>query len=251
MFKMVFILLVLPAISNAQLNTTDTLDWQFKLSFDGSLLDGNVARFLLTNRLELAYAQPAWGISTNSNYQYGTTRHIKTENDFVSYNFLYVTPLRKWYPYLMTVIETNYRRKIQFRFQVGPGVSYTVVSKKNNLTRLSLTGTYERTRFTESKFEVITDTMSNIIGLLRQTIRLYGRHRLFDNKIKLIYEFWWQQSMANHRNYRFHTEETVELVLSKIFSFRTGIRYSNENVRLKELKPYDIFWTFGFTFHNF
>lgn len=119
--------------ANAQLNSNDTLGWQIKLSASCSLLDGNVARFLLVNRLEASYVDRSWGMSIRNDYQYGTTRYNITENDFISYNFLYVTPLKKVYPYLMGIVETNYRRKIQFRYQLGAGVSYMVALKGSNL----------------------------------------------------------------------------------------------------------------------
>lgn len=237
--------------ANAQLNRKDTLDWQIKLSAGGSLLEGNVARFLVMNRLEVAYANPSWGISTRNDYQYGTSKHTKTENDFVSCNFLYATPLKKIYPYLMGIVETNYRRKIKFRYQLGPGVSYTIASKENNLIRLSITGTYEYTRFGGTKFENVSDTSNNIINVWRITGRLFGRQRVFENKLKLSYEFWWQQSVSDWRNYRFYNEDILEVPLNKKFSFRTGFRYSYENVRLKGLKPYDLFWTFGLSVSNF
>ena len=237
--------------ANSQLNNNDTLNWQIKLSASGSLLDGNVSRFLLVNRLEVAYAQPSWGMSTRNDYQYGTTRHIKTENDFVSYNFLYATPLKKLYPYVMGLVETNFRRKIRFRYQIGPGVSYNLSAKGNNLIRVAVNSTYEHTRFGGTKFENVPDSLSNIINVWRVTGRLFVRQHVFENKLRLICEFWWQQSVSDNRNYRFYNEEILELPLNKNFSFRTGLRYTYETVRLKGLKPYDLFWTFGLTLSNY
>ncbi len=236
---------------NAQLNKKDTVDWQIKLSASGSLLDGNVARLLLVNRLEIAHAQPAWGLSTRSDYQYGTTRRVTTENDFVSYNFFYLHPLHKIYPYLMAIVETNYRRKIEFRYQVGPGSSYTAWSKRNNLLRLSITGTYEHSRFGETKFKYIADTLSNTITVWRITGRIFCRQKLFEDKLNLLYEFWWQQSITDYHNYRLYNEAVFEVPLCKEFSFRTGFRYTYENVRLEKLKPFDLFWTFGLTVSSF
>jgi Protein of unknown function, DUF481 len=244
-------LCVLCLKANAQLNRIDTLDWQIKLSASGSLLDGNVSRFILVNRLEVAYARPVWGMNSRNDYQYGTARHNKTENDFVSYNFFYASPLKKLYPYLMEIVETNYRRKIRVRDQFGPGISYTVSANENNLVRLSITGTYEHTRFGGTKFENVSDTLSNIISVWRITGRLFGRQQVFENKLRLSYEFWWQQSVTDYHNYRFYNEEILEVPLNKKLSFRTNFRYTYENVRLKGLKPYDLFWTFGLALSNF
>jgi hypothetical protein len=236
---------------NAQLNRGDTLDWQIKFTVNGSLLAGNVSRFILMNKLELAFAQPLWGMSSRNEYQFGTAARRKTENDFISYNFLYLYPLRKVYPYMMALVETNYRKRIRFRYQLGPGVSYSLLAEKNSLVRLSMTGTYEHTRFDGTQFSNLRDTQSNIIKVCRITGRLFTRHHLFEGRMKIIAEFWWQQSVSDARNHRFYNEEVVEFPVSEHISFRTGFRYTYENVRLKELKPHDLFWTFGFSISNF
>ncbi|NIJ52634.1 DUF481 domain-containing protein [Dyadobacter arcticus] len=237
--------------TSAQLNRKDTLAWQSKLSATGSFLDGNVARLSLVNRLEVAYADELWGMSSRNDYQYGTTKHVKTEDDFISYNFGYFKPQKKIYPYLMGIAETNYRRKIKLRYQLGPGISYTIPSKKGILARLSATGTYEYTRFGGTKFENLSDTLSKIITTARITGRLFGMQRIFENKMRLSYEFWWQQSVEDDRNFRIYNEEILEIPFNKNVSFRTGFRYSYENIRIRGLKPYDLFWTFGLTIGNF
>jgi hypothetical protein len=239
----------LPA--RAQLNRNDTIPWQVKLTASGSMLDGNVSRLLLMNRLEVAYADPLWGMSSRDDYQYGTTKHVKTEDDFVSCNFIYLRPQKKVYPFLMGIVETNYRRKIGFRYQLGPGVSYTISSRKNSLVRVSLTGTYEHTRFGGTRFENLSDTLLNTIDVGRLTVRLYGMQRLFDDKLRFTCEFWLQQSVSDRCNYRIYNEEIFEVPFNKNLSFRTALRYSYENIRIQGLKPNDLFWTFGLTLSNF
>jgi Protein of unknown function, DUF481 len=250
--KICILLLSIPIIkAHAQLNRNDTLNWQVKFSASSSLLDGNVARFLLLNSFEIAYAKPNFGMTSRNDYQYGTTRHIKSENDFVSRNFFYVNPLRKIRPYLMVTTETNYRRKIEFRYQVGLGISIKIAEKNNNLFRMAFGTTYERTRFGGMNFEKLNDTLSNILTAWRATGRVYGKQQVFKSKLKLTYEFWWQQSINDIDDYRFHNEDALEIPLSKIFNFRTSFRYSYENIRIKGLKPYDLFWTFGLSVSNF
>ena len=136
----------------AQLNESDSIHWQVKFNSTASVLDGNVARTLLLNRIEVAHANKNWGVSTRNDYQYGLTRYVLTENDIISYNFFYLKPLNKIYPYFMGLVETNLRRKIDFRYQVGPGVSWNVINKKTSMLKLSATGTYENTRYLVKKF---------------------------------------------------------------------------------------------------
>ena len=234
----------------AQLNRRDTLKWQTKLAASGSFLDGNVSRSLFVARLELAYADTTTGFSTRIDYQYGRTKHSKTENDHVSYNFIYLHPLATFYPYMLTITETNYRRQIDFRYQVGPGFSYTVPFNQHRILRLSLTGTYEFTRFATTKFTYIIDTLSHKVKVWRLTTRLFGKQSLAARKMTASCEFWWQQSITDRYNYRFYNEEVLEIPLNPRFSFRTAFRFTYENVRVRKLKPYDLFWTFGFSITN-
>jgi hypothetical protein len=235
----------------AQLNESDSLHLQIKFTSTGSLLDGNVSRMVFLNKLEVARANEKSGFSTRNDYQYGTTRKILTENDFLSYNFLYLHPLAKIYPYWMALIETNYRRNIFFRYQTGPGVTWNAVRQKDNLLKISLTGTYENTRYGGTTFDDERYNGLQVIETWRITGRIFGKHKIFKEKLRLSYEFWWQQSVQDANNYRFHTEESLELPVSKHFSFRTGFRYSYENIELAGLKPFDLFWTYGIAIANF
>lgn len=234
----------------SQLNESDSIQWQVKFNATASVLDGNVARTLLLNRLEVTRANARFGLSTRNDYQYGRTRYKLTENDFISSNFVYLKPLSKVYPYVMALVETNLRRKINFRYQVGPGVSWNVINQKTDLLKLSLTGTYENTRYGGSIFEDEEYNGSDVIETWRATGRVFGRH-ILKNKIRISYEFWWQQSLDEHNNYRYHTEEAIEFPIAKHVAFRTAFRYSYENIELIGLKPFDLYWTYGFTVSNF
>lgn len=236
--------------SFSQLNESDSIKWQIKFNAAGSILDGNVARTLLLNRLELAKVNRKFGVSTRNDYQYGSTRYVLTENDVISYNFIYLKPLSKVYPYLMALVETNYRRKIDFRYQVGPGVSWNVIRTKASAVKLSATATYEHTRYGGTLFDDARYNGSTVIETWRATCRVFGKH-VVDKRMRISYEFWWQQSLSESFNYRYHTEEALEFPISKRISLRTAFRYSFENVELVGLKPFDLFWTYGFTIANF
>jgi Protein of unknown function, DUF481 len=234
----------------AQLNESDSIPWQIKFNTTGSVLDGNVARTVLLNRFEVAHANKNWGISTRNDYQYGRTRYILTESDMISYNFFYLKPLSKVYPYAMALIETNLRRKIDLRYQFGPGVTWNAIHTKLSTVKLSVTGTYEHTTYRGVIFDDEMYNGSNTIETWRMTGRIFGKH-ILKNKVRISYEFWWQQSLNESINYRFHTEEAIEFPLAKHIAFRTAFRYSHENIELVGLKPYDLFWTYGFTITNF
>ncbi len=235
----------------AQLNKLDSTRLIIKLSSSGSLLEGNVSRFLLVNRMDMNYANTSWAFSNRTDYQYGQRNHELSENDIVIYNFFYYKPVKKVYSFLMTIVETNYRRKIQLRYQAGPGISWTAIKHPDHLFRVSLTATWEKTSYRRPAFENLSDTSSRKLTTLRIIPRLYGIHTLFKNRIHLIYECWWQQSTSSTRNYRFFLEQGLEIPLLKHIDLKTTLRYTYENVRIKNLKPYDLFWVFGITIKNY
>lgn len=246
-YLLLLLILVSEANSFAQLNESDSVFWQLKVSSTGTVLDGNIARTLILNRLEVINANEHWGVSTKNDYQYGRTFHKLTENDFISYNFLYLRPFAQVYPYLMGLVETNLRRKIDFRYQIGPGISWNVINKKQTNLKLSFTGTFESTAFAGNVFEESFYSGCSSIDTWRLTGRIFGKH-LFSDKIRVSYEFWFQQSLDKSVNYRYHTEETLEIPLTSRLAFRTALRYSYENIQLEGLKPYDLLWTFGLSY---
>lgn len=246
--------LVLPlsgGAAQAQLNESDSLRFQVRFTSAGSLLEGNVARLLLLNKLELARANETWGFSSRNDYQYGTTFHRRTENDVLSFNYLYYRPLARVYPYLMVLAETNWRRRIDFRYQVGPGLTWNVLARKEHILKLSATVSYERTLYRDTTYEDERYNGSRTIETMRLTGRLYGRHKLADDKLRVHYEFWFQQSLAYRPNYRYFSEASLELPLSKKVAFRLGARYTYEHIELLGLKPYDLYATYGITLTNF
>lgn len=237
--------------SKGQLNKLDSTAFTARLACSGSLLEGNVSRLLLVNRLDLNYAGQQWGYSNRTDYQYGEKNRSLSENDLVAYNFFYYQPAKKIYPFIMTIVETNYRRKILFRYQAGPGITYTLVKKPISLLRASFSATYEHTRFKEHQFENLADTSSNTIATYRITPRIYGVHALWKGKLNIVYELWLQQSIEHAANYRFFLEQGWEVPLIKHLDLKTTIRYTYENVRLKGLKAYDLFWVFGIIIKNY
>lgn len=233
----------------AQLNESDTISWQLKYNSTATVIQGNFSRTLLLNRLEFAHASPQWGLSTRTDYQYGRTFKRQTEDDWVSYNFLYLKPMAKVYPYVMGLAETNLRRLIDFRYQVGPGITWNAHRSEKSILKLSLTGTYENTNFNGSSYNEASYDGKEVVDTWRVTGRFFGKLTL--RNIRLSGEFWWQQSVVDATNYRFHTEEAVEWPITKKIALRTVLRYSYERIAIVSLKNYDLFFTYGLSISNF
>ena len=158
----------------AQLNESDTLKFGYKFSTTGTIQTGNVKQVVIVSGLDFLHYSPIWSFRSQNSNLYQTFYGLKADENFISKNFIYYTYQNAIYPFLMNLFETNYRRKIDFRFQIGPGISYRVVNTKNQLMKLSLSGTYEHTGFTKSFNFENYDKITDEINVFRATGRLFG-----------------------------------------------------------------------------
>ncbi len=246
-----FICCIFTNVASAQLAEQDTARWGYNLATSGMLITGNVERFLWTSTGELRHVSPVWGFITANTYQYGTIFKNKTEDDIISRNFVYLYPKRRWYPYQMTWLERNWRRRIDHRYQIGVGGTWVAIRQSRHVLKLSLTGTYESTNFRGDQFENYPDGLTNTINTWRATVRVFGYNAIGKANLRLRYEAWVQPSLEDADNFRYHLEGNISLPLGKRFSLQTNINHSFENIVLKSVRQSDLIWTFGAAFHSF
>jgi hypothetical protein len=246
----IFILSVVWCNSNAQLVESDTLPWQYELAATFFITKGNVDRSLAKTDVAMRHVEQSWGFASTNTHLYGSFKGVATERDLLSKNFFYLSPKRRFYPYLMGWFETNLRRKIDFRYQVGPGASYVVLRKALNIIRISSTLTYEHTNFKGNIFENAPDQTREIFQTWRLTGRLYGEHFIASNKLILQYELWYQPSLEDDNNYRYHADGALKAPIVKKLSLKLSLNYTYENVVLEGVKNRDLYWTIGFSFTN-
>jgi hypothetical protein len=239
------IIFIFAQLSFAQLTESDTSNFSWKLSTNGSWLTGNVDRILILSSADITVIEEPWAIRSSNTYQYGTINKKLIENDLFSRNFFYLFQRNEVYPYLMGWIETNKRRNFSFRYQIGPGFSWGFINNKSSSIKISFTATYEMTNYGNSVYSDDKYNGENTIDLLRGTIRLFGKHQMFENKIKLLYEAWGQQALDDKNNYRFYGNIVLEFPFTKLLSIRTGYNYYYESVVLAGVKERDTFLFFG------
>uniref|UniRef100_A0A832DN39 DUF481 domain-containing protein n=1 Tax=Ignavibacterium album TaxID=591197 RepID=A0A832DN39_9BACT len=231
--------------SFAQLTESDTSKLSWKLSTNGSWLTGNVERVLILSSAEITVIEEPFAIRSSNTYQYGTINKKLTENDLFSRNFFYLFPKNEVYPYLMGWIESNKRRNFSFRYQIGPGFSWGFINDESSSIKISFTATYEMTNYKSSLYSNTKYDGDEDLDLFRGTIRLFGKHHLFENKIRLVYEAWGQQALDDKDNYRFYGNMVLEFPFTKLLSFITGYNYYYERVVVAGVKPRDSFLFFG------
>ncbi len=219
--------------------------WQYDLGATGTLSTGNVERLLLIAKGELKHRTDHFGMISSNTYRVGTIRGKKTEDDIISKNYLYLGPDRRFYPYQLTWLERNWRRRIDFRYQLGLGVSFVPLNELGQLFKISLTAIHERTYFRDSNFRHDPEAASARINSWRGRVRVFGRHELFGQRARWHYELWAQQSPFKSYDRRYYFETTFEVPLVKKFAFRMALSYLFENIALEDTQRHDLFLTFG------
>ena len=230
---------------NAQLLEADTARWAYGLTGNLYLSKGNVDRLLLRTDASVKHLGEGWGFASEQTYQYGTFGPLRTENDVFSRNFAYLKPQKRVYPYLMVWLERNLRKQINFRYQIGPGISADIVKQSNYLLKVSLTATWEHSRFAGNDFVNADPQASPDIATPRLTPRLFGEHRMFAGRLLLQHETWFQQSLRFRANRRFHQVLVWQLPLGKVFAFRSRLDYMYEHVGLRGVAQGDLYLTAG------
>jgi hypothetical protein len=245
------LLFLIPTQSRAQLTETDTLKFGYRATLNGSWITGNLERLLVTATLDLSTVHRVWAFRTSNSYQHGTFGKFRTENDLISKNFFYLFPRKAVYPYLMGWMETNLRRSIGFRYQVGPGVSWAFLRKPKHSMKISATATFEETRFERDTFELVAYDGTQMIRTARATARLVGQHSFASGHIRLRYELWGQPSVLDADNFRLHADVAIEVPVHKLIAVRTAFNYNYESVVVAGAFRQDTYWMFGLTFANF
>ncbi len=243
-------LLVFGLIQAVYAQLTDTTKVQYRLSASGNIAKGNIDRVILNSEASGAFVNDKWGISSRNTFFYFENREVKADADFLSRNFIYVTPKRRLYPYLMFWQESNFRRKIEGRYQAGFGGSYSLLQNDGSRMKLSLSLTHEETRFVRGKFEGNTDTTSNRVRLNRLTLRLVGTHTFKSSNAKVSYEIWEQTALRSRLEPRFYGELNLDIPIIKHLSFRTTLLYAYEDRVYERVKEQDLTILFGITFSH-
>lgn len=241
----------LPLLLFGQLNESDTLALQYRAALGGNLQTGNVQSLTLTARLDFSVAPGGrWAFKTQNTSRYQAFFDRKADNDFSSRNFLYAGPQHRVYPFWMAFVSTNFRRKIDFRYFTGPGVTWQVLRRPKQVIKISLSGVYESTDFAGQAYNYPEYDGRENISTWRATARIFGQHTLLPRRLNLYYEAYIQPSLEDAHNFRWMLDSALELPLWKGLSFQVHYQYSREQVVVASVKSDDSILTFGISFRN-
>ncbi len=244
-----FIAIFLPLLAFAQVNESDTLRLQSRLSTTGAWQTGNVEMFTLRGKLDFSMAiHKKIVLKSQNSYLYQEFFNRRADEDLFSRNFLYYNPQATIYPFAIAFIATNFRRQIDLRYFVGAGATWQVLRQKSHLIKLALSGIYEKTNFNTTTFNKTEYNGQNQISTWRATLWLFGKHSLLNNKLILHYDCYVQPSVSQTDNLRWQAEIGADVPLYKGFSFTTNYIYTNESIVAIRQKQADSILTFGLAY---
>jgi hypothetical protein len=255
MKKQFFILIAVSAAllwgsaAHAQLNESDTLRRQFRASLSGNYQSGNVEIFTLRSKFDAVLRlTDAWVFKSQNSSLYQSFFSKKADNDLFSRNYLYFKPQNRLYPYAIAYLSTNYRRKVDTRVFAGAGLSYQLLRKTHSVIKLSANVVYEQSDFAATSYNDGFYNGSDRIQLWRATTFLMGSSWLFQRRMRIFYDAYWQPAFGRSSNYRTQLDAGLDVPLWNGFSLSALYTYTHENVVPLGTRPTDRILTFGLSY---
>lgn len=236
--------------SFSQLNEGDTVKIQLRAGLSGNYQQGNVNIHTLRSRFEVSVRllnNLVFKSQNNSLYQSVAAK--KADNDIASRNFLYYKPQHPLYPFGITYISSNFRRKVKHRYFAGAGITGHLLHKPNHDFKLSGSIVYESSGFNGQTFNYSVYNGKDKINTWRGTIYMAGWDVLFNRRFKLYYDAYWQPAWSDRHNYRTQLDVGADLPVWKGLTFSLLYLYTREGVVISGIKTADKILTVGFSYN--
>lgn len=255
MFRRVYILVLFMALlacagkAFSQLNESDSAAFHFRLQTGANRQTGNVDMLALRGKADmlLRFGEHLF-YKTQNNYQYQEFFKRKADEDINSRHYVYYRPRQRVYPFAMCYINTNFRRKVDYRYFVGAGATWQLVRLTKHALKLSASVVYEQALFRGNMYNESAYNGSNHISIVRPTVYLFGKHRIGQTGVQLWYDAYWQIGADAVKNYRSQADIGLDISLGKNFGLNLLYTYMHEQVVIKGIKTYDGLLTAGLSY---
>ena len=252
MKKILYYLLFFSTFASAQINESDTLKVKANLSLTGFYQDGNVETLIFRAKSDFSFKPlKKWVFKTQNSFVYQEFDKEKADADILSLNFLYFNPERKIYPLVLGILSTNFRREIDFRYLLGAGVNFQILTTKNSWLKFAISSEYEQTDFAKTDFNLSEYDGDQTITTFRGTFWVNGKYNLFKKKVIVTHEFYFQPSLEQSNNFRWQADVGLELPLWKFLNFKINYLHTFESIVIQNQKQKDNILTFGFTLKTY
>jgi hypothetical protein len=249
---LLYCLLFFPVLLSGQINESDTLNFRADLAVTGFYQAGNVETLIFRAQSEMTFKPwKNWVFKTQNSYVYQAFGRTKADEDILSLNFLYINPEKKVYPQFLGFASTNFRRAIDVRYLLGTGITYQALSEKDRWLKVSLTGEFEQTNFSQVNFNRSAYDGSEIIETIRGTLWVNGRYSLFDGKAIFSHINYFQPSLRQSDNFRWRADFSLDFPLWKYVNLRINYLSTFESIVIEGQEQQDRQLTFGFTVKSY
>jgi hypothetical protein len=231
----------------AQLNESDTARLQLRAGLSGAWQKGNVELLVLRSKLDGVVADSTghWVYKTQNSHLYQALGGRRADNDLSSRHYLYYQPRRQVYPFALLYLQTNYRRKLNYRVFGGAGLTVQLLRTPGSNLKVSGGMLFESNRFDAEGFNKPAYNGSPSIALWRGTFYLAGWHQLAQKKVRLFYTAYLQPGLDGNHNHRSSMELGLDLPVWNGLGMQLAYLYVREGVMPLQVRTTDHLFTFG------
>lgn len=202
--------------------------------------DGNRS-YIFNNALGFEINKKDVSFNSSNSWVYGESQTGVTNNDFSSsLNFDLFRTVRTWYYWGLASYTSSYSLDIHNQFQIGAGIGYNAIRKKNAELVISDGILFE----TSNLYNPLPGKTTYVTA--RNSLRIKYRWVIL-NSIVLDGMHFWQPALNSLSNYIVKSTGNLSVTLNKWLSLTTSVTYNRFNQTHRE----NLLINFGLTFQKY
>ena len=236
--KYLMAIILSAGLLNGQAQFTDSTTKHISFGATGVINKTNDgSSYVLNNIFRFNIRRKDVSLNTGAGWIYGEQNSKRTNNDFNSsldFNLFKTWP--HFYYWGLATYEKSQSLRINDRAQVGLGIAYNILERKEIFLNIS-----EGVLFEKSDV-FLNDTTRERNTILRNSFRLRYRWAI-KNRIVLEGTHFVQNSLADINDYILKSNNSLSFKLNKWLNFTTALTYNKVNKTNRE----NLLITFGLT----
>jgi len=242
MVKYLMVVILSADLLDLQAQFTDSTTKYISFGSTGVINKTNEgSSYVLNNNLRFNIRRKDVSLNAGAGWIYGEQNGTRTNNDFTSsLDFNLFKTGSHFYYWGLATYEKSQSLKINDRAQVGLGLAYNVLERKEIFLNIS-----EGVLFEKSDI-FLNDTTRERNTILRNSFRLRYRWTI-KNRIVLDGTHFVQNSLADFNDYILKSTNSLSFKLNKWLNFTTALTYNKVNKTNRE----NLLVTFGLTVEKY
>ncbi len=223
----------------------DTLK-RFSTGLTGSLAKGNLELISIIPDFMGYYPGKVIGVRARYNSIHQWLNNNRIENDYYAAVLPLIYPNAPVYGFGLLRYEQSQRRKIARRFQFGAGIGRNFIRTAHHQMQGRAGVVSDEVFYPADSLPYWGKLQNRRRQLGRFSVLLSGHHVIFEKKVDLAYEAWFQPAFTRLADMRFQLDFTLDTQLAKRLFIRLKIFYFYEAWLVKGVKPGDLRSSIGF-----